>query len=81
MCCAERPQGYVAPEAYQPDEEELVRLEREEESMRQYEQVRPWGATYKSAHGVLHSNNKRGNRAQGWVTGTRRRLLLNESIH
>ncbi|XP_066482136.1 ranBP-type and C3HC4-type zinc finger-containing protein 1 isoform X2 [Tiliqua scincoides] len=40
MCCAERPQGYVVPEAYQPDEEELVRLEREEESMRQYEQAK-----------------------------------------
>ncbi|KAJ6655867.1 hypothetical protein lerEdw1_004637 [Lerista edwardsae] len=40
MCCAERPQGYVVPEAYQPGEEELARLKREEESMCQYEQAK-----------------------------------------
>ncbi|XP_053169393.1 ranBP-type and C3HC4-type zinc finger-containing protein 1 isoform X2 [Hemicordylus capensis] len=39
MCCADRPQDYHVPEAYQPDEEELVRLQKEEESMRQYQQV------------------------------------------
>lgn len=68
MCCAERPQGYVVPEAYQPDEEERVRLKREEESVRQYEQVRPCGLARERAHGGLAAaprSHEGGGRAQG----------------
>ncbi|XP_074867550.1 ranBP-type and C3HC4-type zinc finger-containing protein 1 [Carettochelys insculpta] len=40
ICCKERPEGYVVPTAYRPDEEELARLRSEEEALRQYEQVK-----------------------------------------
>ncbi|XP_053250602.1 ranBP-type and C3HC4-type zinc finger-containing protein 1 isoform X2 [Podarcis raffonei] len=40
MCCAERPKGYILPEGYQPDVEELQRLQKEEEATRQYEQAK-----------------------------------------
>ncbi|XP_077192131.1 ranBP-type and C3HC4-type zinc finger-containing protein 1 isoform X4 [Paroedura picta] len=40
MCCTERPKDYIAPDGYQPDQEELVRLQKEEEAMQQYEQAK-----------------------------------------
>ncbi|CAM5095344.1 unnamed protein product [Natator depressus] len=39
ICCKERPEDYMVPVAYQPDEEELARMRNEEEAMRQYQQV------------------------------------------
>nr|XP_056700876.1 ranBP-type and C3HC4-type zinc finger-containing protein 1 [Euleptes europaea] len=40
MCCAERPKDYAMPEGYQPGEEELARLQKEEEAMQQYKQAK-----------------------------------------
>lgn len=39
ICGGERPQGYVVPDVYQPDQEELYRIKQEELSMLQYTQV------------------------------------------
>ncbi|XP_065422356.1 ranBP-type and C3HC4-type zinc finger-containing protein 1 isoform X2 [Chrysemys picta bellii] len=39
ICCKERPEDYAVPPAYQPDEEELARMRKEEEAMRQSLQV------------------------------------------
>nr|XP_035154082.2 ranBP-type and C3HC4-type zinc finger-containing protein 1 isoform X2 [Callithrix jacchus] len=40
MCCRARPEAYQVPASYQPDEEERARLAGEEESLRQYQQMR-----------------------------------------
>lgn len=39
MCGGERPQDYVVPHVYQPDQEEMYRIQQEELSMLQYVQV------------------------------------------
>uniref|UniRef100_A0A667YLD8 RanBP-type and C3HC4-type zinc finger-containing protein 1 n=1 Tax=Myripristis murdjan TaxID=586833 RepID=A0A667YLD8_9TELE len=38
MCGGERPEDYQVPDIYQPDEEEMVRMQQEELAMLQYEQ-------------------------------------------
>lgn len=44
MCSAERPENYEIPDIYQPDEEEILRLQHEELASLQYEQVRHYSA-------------------------------------
>lgn len=39
MCGEERPQDYMVPDIYQPDQEEAYRIEQEELAMLQYTQV------------------------------------------
>ncbi|XP_053323508.1 ranBP-type and C3HC4-type zinc finger-containing protein 1-like isoform X2 [Spea bombifrons] len=39
MCSADRPDDYVIPERYKPDETEKRRIQQEKESIRQYEKV------------------------------------------
>ncbi|NWI69251.1 HOIL1 protein, partial [Todus mexicanus] len=40
MCSTDRPDDYVVPGGYQPDESELWRMQQEQEGIRQYQQVR-----------------------------------------
>lgn len=39
MCGEERPQNYMVPDIYQPDQEEAYRIQQEELAMLQYTQV------------------------------------------
>lgn len=39
MCGEERPQDYMVPDIYQPDQEEAYRIQQEELAMLQYTQV------------------------------------------
>lgn len=39
MCGSERPEDYQVPEVYQPDEQEVQRLQLEEMANLQYQQV------------------------------------------
>lgn len=39
ICSADRPQSYRVPDLYQPDEEEVRRIQREELASLQYQQV------------------------------------------
>ncbi|XP_028660111.1 ranBP-type and C3HC4-type zinc finger-containing protein 1 [Erpetoichthys calabaricus] len=39
ICCHDRPINYVVPGGYQPDTEELWRIQQEKEAMRQYQQI------------------------------------------
>lgn len=40
MCGGERPAEYTVPDIYQPDEEEIKRIQQETLAMMQYEQVK-----------------------------------------
>ncbi|NXG56860.1 HOIL1 protein, partial [Hemiprocne comata] len=40
MCSTDRPDDYVVPGSYKPDETELWRMQQEQEGIRQYQQVR-----------------------------------------
>ncbi|NXT25079.1 HOIL1 protein, partial [Syrrhaptes paradoxus] len=40
MCSADRPEDYVVPGGYKPDETELWRMQQEQEGILQYQQVR-----------------------------------------
>lgn len=40
MCGGERPAEYTVPDIYQPDEEEIKRIQQERLAMMQYEQVK-----------------------------------------
>lgn len=39
MCGGERPEDYLVPDIYQPDHEEVRRLQQEQLALLQYEQV------------------------------------------
>lgn len=39
MCGEERPEDYKVPDIYQPDPQEVIRIQQEELAMMQYEQV------------------------------------------
>lgn len=39
MCGEERPEDYKVPHIYQPDQEEVLRIQQEQEALMQYEQV------------------------------------------
>lgn len=39
MCGAERPQDYQVPDIYQPDQEEILRIQQEDQALLQYQQV------------------------------------------
>lgn len=49
MCGEERPQDYMVPDIYQPDQEEAYRIQQEELAMLQYTQVTKWDAEILSA--------------------------------
>lgn len=39
MCGEERPEDYKVPDIYQPDQQEVIRIQQEELAVMQYEQV------------------------------------------
>ncbi len=39
MCGGERPEGYEVPNLYQPDQQEINRIQQEQLALLQYEQV------------------------------------------
>lgn len=39
MCGGERPEDYEVPNIYQPDQQEVLRIQQEQLAMLQYEQV------------------------------------------
>uniref|UniRef100_A0A8C4UP34 RanBP2-type domain-containing protein n=1 Tax=Falco tinnunculus TaxID=100819 RepID=A0A8C4UP34_FALTI len=76
MCSTDRPEDYVVPGSYKPDETELWRMQQEQEGILQYQQVRGLavhcGETPRSPHPVLKDRPREG-RASGPVPARTRR--------
>lgn len=77
MCSTDRPDDYVVPGSYKPDETELWRMQQEQEGILQYQQVgglafRP-GEPLCSPHPVLEDRpgEDRASAGFGGVTGAR----------